>query len=113
MLIHSFYSSRATAEIDRTLKKVEEGIVQFNATLEKVYNASTTNQKDKYEQDLKKEIKKLQRLVPFSSDNHNMRVTYHGSNLILHALFVGMSLSATAAPSTQTLLAFRYNTFAV
>uniref|UniRef100_A0A7S2AHM1 CCR4-Not complex component Not N-terminal domain-containing protein n=1 Tax=Octactis speculum TaxID=3111310 RepID=A0A7S2AHM1_9STRA len=49
-------------EIDRTLKKVEEGVELFDETWEKVYSATQQNQKEKYEVDLKKEIKKLQRL---------------------------------------------------
>ena len=48
-------------EIDRVLKKVAEGVEEFGQTLEKVYNAATNNQREKYEADLKKEIKKLQR----------------------------------------------------
>ena len=49
-------------EIDRTLKKVEEGIEVFDDIWDKVYNADQQSQKEKYESDLKKEIKKLQRL---------------------------------------------------
>jgi len=50
------------AEIDRCLKKVAEGVEKFEETWKKVHNASNSNQKEKYEEDLKKEIKKLQRL---------------------------------------------------
>jgi len=50
------------AEIDRCLKKVSEGVEKFEETWKKVQNASNNNQKEKYEEDLKKEIKKLQRL---------------------------------------------------
>lgn len=50
------------AEIDRCMKKVAEGVEKFQDTWTKVHNASNTNQKEKYEEDLKKEIKKLQRL---------------------------------------------------
>ena len=55
----TFYLS---AEIDRTLKKVTEGLEVFHETLDKLNSATTQNQKEKYEVDLKKEIKKLQRL---------------------------------------------------
>lgn len=48
------------AEIDRTLKKVDEGVALFDEIWDKVYSASQQNQKEKYEGDLKKEIKKLQ-----------------------------------------------------
>ena len=44
------------------MKKVAEGVEKFQETWTKVHNASNTNQKEKYEEDLKKEIKKLQRL---------------------------------------------------
>jgi len=50
------------AEIDRCLKKVAEGVDKFDETWQKVHHASNSNQKEKYEEDLKKEIKKLQRL---------------------------------------------------
>ncbi|XP_010792732.1 CCR4-NOT transcription complex subunit 3-like [Notothenia coriiceps] len=61
-------------EIDRCLKKVAEGVEQFEdiwqkgkiwrseGHLSKLHNAANANQKEKYEADLKKEIKKLQRL---------------------------------------------------
>ena len=49
-------------EIDRTLKKVEEGVEVFDEIWDKVYAATQRNRKEKYEMDLKKEIKKLQRL---------------------------------------------------
>jgi len=48
-------------EIDRLMKKVQEGIEEFDGILSKVYAATSANQKEKYEQDLKREIKKLQR----------------------------------------------------
>jgi CCR4-NOT transcription complex subunit 3 len=50
------------AEIDRVMKKVDEGVEIFDEVWEKVYSAEQQNQKEKYEGDLKKEIKKLQRL---------------------------------------------------
>jgi len=70
-------------EIDRCLKKVAEGVetfediwqkvdkmkimdfimkINFFFNYSKVHSAPNHNQKDKYEQELKKEIKKLQRL---------------------------------------------------
>ncbi|XP_074032933.1 CCR4-associated factor Not3 isoform X2 [Leptinotarsa decemlineata] len=49
-------------EIDRCLKKVMEGVETFDDIWQKVHNAANNNQKEKYEADLKKEIKKLQRL---------------------------------------------------
>jgi CCR4-NOT transcription complex subunit 3 len=44
------------------MKKVDEGVELFDEIWEKVYNAEQQNQKEKHEVDLKKEIKKLQRL---------------------------------------------------
>lgn len=73
-------SSSSTGEIDRCLKRVTEGVDQFDDIWDKVrggmavvaghlpslslspqvHNAANANQKEKYEADLKKEIKKLQ-----------------------------------------------------
>ncbi|KAB7493796.1 CCR4-NOT transcription complex subunit 3 [Armadillidium nasatum] len=55
-------SRKLQGEIDRCLKKVAEGVEQFEDIWKKVHNATNSNQKEKYEADLKKEIKKLQRL---------------------------------------------------
>lgn len=52
---------KLTAEIARTLKKIDEGVQVFDALYDKVYSSETQSQKLKYEGDLKKEIKKLQR----------------------------------------------------
>ena len=49
-------------EIQQVLKKVEEGVAIFDEIWEKVYAAEQQSLKEKYESDLKKEIKKLQRL---------------------------------------------------
>lgn len=49
-------------EIQQVLKKVEEGVAIFDEIWEKVYAAEQQALKEKYEADLKKEIKKLQRL---------------------------------------------------
>ena len=48
-------------EIDRTLKKVQEGVEIFDEIWEKVYGAQNQNQKEKFEAELKSQIKKLQR----------------------------------------------------
>lgn len=47
-------------EIEKTHKKVLEGVEQFEEVWQKAHNAPNNNQKEKYEADLKKEIKKLQ-----------------------------------------------------
>ena len=48
-------------DIDKTVKKVQEGIELFQETFDKIQNCTQPTIKDKLEQDLKKEIKKLQR----------------------------------------------------
>ena len=48
-------------EMDKTFKKVAEGIVVFEGILEKIEQATNASQKDKLEDALKREIKKLQR----------------------------------------------------
>ncbi|KAF9968869.1 general negative regulator of transcription subunit 5 [Mortierella alpina] len=55
-------SRKLQTEIDKVLKKVTEGVETFEETLEKIETSTNVNQKEKYEADLKKEIKKLQRL---------------------------------------------------
>lgn len=50
------------AEIDRTLKKVAEGVELFESIYDKMAAASNPTQKEKLEADLKTQIKKLQRM---------------------------------------------------
>ncbi|CAH1794433.1 unnamed protein product [Owenia fusiformis] len=75
-------------EIDRCLKKVTEGVENFEDIWHKVQNATNSNQKEKYEADLKKEIKKLQRLRDqiktwmASNDVKDKRVLYDKRKLI-------------------------------
>ncbi|KAK4740472.1 hypothetical protein SAY87_032353 [Trapa incisa] len=54
-------SRKLQGEIDRVLKKVQEGVEVFDSIWKKVYDTDNANQKEKFEADLKKEIKKLQR----------------------------------------------------
>ncbi|OAP58591.1 hypothetical protein AYL99_07681 [Fonsecaea erecta] len=54
-------SRKTQQEIDKTFKKVDEGIQAFEAIYEKIYSSQNAAQKDKLEDNLKKEIKKLQR----------------------------------------------------
>jgi len=49
-------------EIDRTLKKVQEGQEVFEGLWVQVHDCDNSNQREKLESELKKEIKKLQRL---------------------------------------------------
>lgn len=54
-------SRKTQQEIDKTFKKVDEGIQAFEGIYEKIYSSNNAAQKDKLEDNLKKEIKKLQR----------------------------------------------------
>lgn len=49
-------------EIQQVMKKIDEGVEIFDEIWDKVYAADNQTLKEKYEADLKKEIKKLQRL---------------------------------------------------
>lgn len=63
LLLCPLYRPRlAAAEIDRTLKKVQEGVEQFESIFDKMNASTNSTQKDKCETDLKTQIKKLQRL---------------------------------------------------
>jgi CCR4-NOT transcription complex subunit 3 len=48
-------------DIDRTMKKIKDGVDDFDEILERVGSAATSNQREKFEAELKKCIKKLQR----------------------------------------------------
>jgi CCR4-NOT transcription complex subunit 3 len=54
-------SRKVQQEIDKTFKKVEEGIQAFDGIYDKIMTSTNTAQKDKLEDNLKREIKKLQR----------------------------------------------------
>lgn len=53
---------RLQQEMERVFKRVAEGIQIFNSIYDKLQMASNQSQKEKLEQDLKREIKKLQKL---------------------------------------------------
>jgi len=48
-------------DIDKTFKKVSEGIQAFEAIFDKIQQTTNASQKEKLEDNLKREIKKLQR----------------------------------------------------
>jgi len=54
-------SRKQQTAIERTLKKVQEGLDEYDKIWDLMEEASTLNQKEKHEDDLKKEIKRLQR----------------------------------------------------
>ncbi len=49
-------------EVDKCFKKVQEGVAEFDAIYEKIEQSNNPAQKEKLEDNLKREIKKLQRL---------------------------------------------------
>ena len=49
-------------DIENCYKKVDEGVREFNEVWDKLQSSSNSNQKEKKEEELKKCIKKLQRL---------------------------------------------------
>merc|ERR1740133_959425 len=55
------HNRKLRTEIDRTLKKVAEGVEVFEEIWEKIYSTSEQSQREKYAVELKKELKKLQR----------------------------------------------------
>lgn len=54
-------SRKTQQEIEKTFKKVAEGIQTFESIYEKIRSANNATQRDKLEENLKREIKKLQR----------------------------------------------------
>ena len=54
-------SRKIQQEIDKTFKKVDEGIEEFSGIYDKIYSSTNAAQKEKLEDNLKREIKKLQR----------------------------------------------------
>jgi hypothetical protein len=62
-------AKKLQGEIDRVLKGVQEGQEVFEDIWDKVHEASTPAQKEKFEGELKTQIKKLQRSAPPASHN--------------------------------------------
>ncbi len=58
-------AKKLQGEIDRVLKAVQEGQEVFEDIWTKVHEASTAAQKEKFEGELKTQIKKLQRCTLF------------------------------------------------
>lgn len=61
-ICHQYTAEILLAEIDRTLKKVAEGVEVFESIYDKMQASTNQTQKEKLETDLKTQIKKLQRL---------------------------------------------------
>lgn len=61
-------------EIDRVLKKVDEGVQVFEQTWDKVYSAATPAQKEKYEGDLKK-VRYIQQI--YDARIYSVRLAAH------------------------------------
>ena len=49
-------------DMDKCFKKIAEGILEFDSTLERIEQSTNAAQKEKLEGDLKRVIKKLQRM---------------------------------------------------
>ncbi|KAG7132681.1 General negative regulator of transcription subunit 3 like protein [Verticillium longisporum] len=49
-------------EVEKCFKKVAEGVAEFEAIYEKIEQSNNLSQKEKLEDNLKREIKKLQRM---------------------------------------------------
>jgi CCR4-NOT transcription complex subunit 3 len=49
-------------EVDKCFKKVDEGVQEFEEIYDKILHSNNVSQKEKLEDNLKREIKKLQRL---------------------------------------------------
>lgn len=62
-------------EVDKCFKKVAEGVAEFESIYEKIEQSTNASQKEKLEDNLKKEIKKLQR-------HRDQIKTWHASNEI-------------------------------
>ncbi|CAE6425291.1 unnamed protein product [Rhizoctonia solani] len=60
--VHNMAARKLQTEIDRTLKKVAEGVELFESIYDKMQASTNQTQKEKLETDLKTQIKKLQRL---------------------------------------------------
>lgn len=52
---------KLATEVDKCFKKVNEGVAEFEKIHEKILSCTNPSQKEKLEDSLKKEIKKLQR----------------------------------------------------
>lgn len=53
---------KLNAEVAQCLKKVQDGLEDFDNLWERVENSTSQNQRDKFTEELKKELNKLQRL---------------------------------------------------
>jgi hypothetical protein len=58
---HTMAARKLQQEIDKCYKKVAEGVATFESIYEKIMQTGNPSQKEKLEDQLKKEIKKLQR----------------------------------------------------
>ena len=67
-------AKKLQGEIDRVLKSVAEGQEVFEDIWQKVHEASTPAQKEKFEGELKTQIKKLQRCAPARYCTHEHRL---------------------------------------
>jgi predicted metal-dependent hydrolase len=62
VILFTMAARKLQQEVDKCFKKVSEGIAEFESIYEKIEQSTNAAQKDKLEDNLKREIKKLQRL---------------------------------------------------
>jgi len=96
-------------EIDKCFKKVDEGVQIFEGIYEKIHQTGNQSQKEKLEDALKKEIKKLQRsrdqikTWAASNDIKDKKPLLEKRKLIET---VGDSFNLSVAPSVTQILTF-------
>ena len=61
-LSYTMAARKLQQEVDKCFKKVSEGVAEFESIYEKIEQSTNAAQKEKLEDNLKREIKKLQRL---------------------------------------------------
>lgn len=61
-LTNKMAARKLQQEVDKCFKKIEEGVAEFESIYEKIEQSTNAAQKEKLEDNLKREIKKLQRL---------------------------------------------------
>src|SRR5262249_9786606 len=52
---------KLVAEIEKVFRKIDEGVADFETIMAKLEDANSDNQRERFQEELKKEIKKLQR----------------------------------------------------
>ena len=95
-------AKKLQGEIDRVLKSVAEGQEVFEDIWQKVHEASTPAQKEKFEGELKTQIKKLQRCAParYCTHEHWLRPAVPSSTSSLRPTPLPFYSCPLQSPST-------------